>query len=110
MEITLRGLIDEIKKIEGVKKVSVISRTGIPLNGDSYENQETFAAMSAIILGAAETAATSISGVKKIIVFLESGDILLILSVGKRGVLSILSTRDVTKDIEHLLDKFRHII
>ncbi len=110
MDVALRKLIEEIKKIEGVKKVSVISRTGIAVNGDSYENHETFAAMSAIILGAAETALSRMGSVKKVVVFADSGDLLLLLPAGRRGVLVILAEKDVGDRIGHFLEQFKEHI
>ncbi len=110
MEPSLRKVIEEIKEIEGVKKVSVVSRTGIPVNGDTYQAQETFAAMSAIILGAAETAASTLGTVKKVIISLDSGDMLLLLPAGRRGILVLLTEKDVSGKLDYFREKLKNLI
>ena len=107
---SLRSLVDEIKKVEGVKKVTVISRTGIGVEGDEYENHDTFSAMSAILLGSSETALTSLSKVKKVLVETEDEGYLLVVPAGKRGLLAILCSEDVYPKIKHLLPEFEQFI
>ena len=110
MDTALKNLLDEIKKISGVKKVSVVSRTGMNVGGDTYENQDTFAAMTAIILGAAETASSSIGNVKKVVITIEPNNILLLLPAGRRGILAILAEEDISEKIRNLINKFKEII
>ena len=107
---SLRSLLEEIKKIESVKKVTVISRTGIGVEGDEYENHDTFSAMSAILLGASETALVSLSKVKRVLVETENEEYLLVVPAGKRGLLAILCTEDIYPKIKHLLPEFEKFI
>ncbi len=53
----IRNVLEQVKALDHVSTVSLISRGGLYILGDSPKgvHQETFAAMSAIIFGAAET-------------------------------------------------------
>ncbi len=110
MAITKKDLIDQLKNVEGVEKVALISRTGMFIDGDEFDDLDTFSAMSAIILGAAETASTGIGAVRKVVVHFEEGRMLIITSAGKRGVLVLLANRDVYEKIESLKEGFREFI
>ncbi len=110
MAITKKDLIEQLKSIEGVERVALISRTGMFIEGDEFDDLDTFSAMSAIILGAAETASTGIGAVKKVVVHFDEGRMLLITSAGKRGVLVILAHNDVYDKIKSLKEGFREFI
>jgi len=110
MAITKRDLIDQLKNIEGVERVALLSRTGMFIEGDEFGDLDTFSAMSAIILGAAETASTGVGEVKKVIVHFQEGRVLVITSAGKRGVLVVLANRDVYDKIESIKEGFRAFI
>jgi predicted regulator of Ras-like GTPase activity (Roadblock/LC7/MglB family) len=60
----IRKVLDEIKALEYVTGVSLISRGGLFILGDAPKgvHQETFAAMAAIMLGAAETSSAELKG------------------------------------------------
>jgi len=53
----ISGILDEMRERESIIEVSLISRGGLYVMGDVPPgvHQETFAAMTAIIIGAAET-------------------------------------------------------
>lgn len=87
----IRSVLDEIKAMEHVSGVSLISRGGLYILGDAPKgvHQETFAAMSAIMLGAAETTSTEMKdNLKSLQIKLNERDLLL-LSAGSRYLLTI---------------------
>ncbi len=110
MSITQKDVLDSIRGIEGVEKVALISRTGMFIDGDSFDEEDTFSAMSAIILGAAETATMGIGALKKIVVHLDDDKMFIITSVGKKGVLVVLAEKDVYDEIEKIKGEFESII
>ena len=59
MTKVLTEILNELKTIKGVVSVTLVSRSGMFIAGDFPENthSEVYAAMSAIILGAAEATA-----------------------------------------------------
>lgn len=110
MSDTIRDALDSIGGIDGVEKVALISRTGMFIEGDSFDGGDTFSAMSAIILGAAETATMGMGALKKVVVHLDDGKNLIITSVGKKGVLAVLADRDVYDEIEKIKGRFENLI
>jgi hypothetical protein len=60
--IALEDILGKIKQFEGVRDATVVSRSGMHIAGKvpTGTHQETFVAMSAILLGAAETAASEL--------------------------------------------------
>ncbi len=106
----VRTALDEIKKVEHVTEVSLVSRGGMYIMGGPPRgvHRETFSAMSAIIFGAAET--TSIEMKDKLIkVVLELGEqkmtllnvglkYLLVVSIDKDGDVEAIS-RDARESI-----------
>ncbi len=107
---SLRELLEEFKARTGADKVVLVSRTGMFIEGDDLDNQDTFSAMSAIVLGASETATSSIGPVDKIVVEIQKGYKLIITSAGKRGVLAVISKKDHGEDIALLKDKLKDVI
>ncbi len=105
-----KELLDEIKRVGGVEKVALVSRTGMFIDGDNFVESDTFSAMSAIILGAAETASMGIGTVGKVVVHFEDGKLFLVIPAGKKGVLVILGERDVYEDISELVRAFDSFI
>jgi len=87
----IRNVLEEIKTMEHVLGVSLISRGGLFILGDAPKgvHQETYAAMSAIMLGAAETTSTEMKeSLKNLQIKLNERD-LIILSAGSRYMLAI---------------------
>ena len=104
---------DEFKRFKensGATKVILVSRTGMFIEGDSLDNQDTFAAMSAIVLGASETATSVLGRVKRITVELDGGHKLHITSVGKKGVLAVISRDYIWNHIDDLRDRIKNMI
>lgn len=60
--VALEEILDNIKKVEGITDAVLVSRSGMHIAGDvpSGAHAETFVAMSAILLGAAETATSEL--------------------------------------------------
>ncbi len=106
----IRDEFERFKRDVGASKVILVSRTGMFIEGDSLENQDTFAAMSAIVLGASETATNILGKVKRITVELDGGHKLHITSVGKRGVLAVISRDDIWEHIDRLRERIRDMI
>ena len=106
----IKEIFEELKKNKGVEKVVLVSRTGMFIEGDDLENQDTFSAMSAIVLGASETATSTIGNVEKITVDLEKGHKLVIAPAGKRGVLAIVSREDIWDSIKKAREKLKDVI
>ncbi len=110
MSGSIKEIFEELKKNKGVEKVVLVSRTGMFIEGDDLENQDTFSAMSAIVLGASETATSSIGDVEKITVDLEKGHKLVITPAGKRGVLAVITKEDFWEKIKEMRDKLKDVI
>ncbi|NPA74619.1 MAG: dynein regulation protein LC7 [Euryarchaeota archaeon] len=107
---TVREMIEEFKSKTGVDKVVLVSRTGMYMEGDDIENQDTFSAMSAIVLGAAETATSALGTVERICVEIEKGVLLTITAAGRRGVLAVISKEDHWNEIVELKEKLKGVI
>ncbi len=107
---SIQSILAQFKSSTGVNKVLVVSRTGMFIEGDYLDNQDTFSAMSAIVLGASETATSMLGGVERIVIHLEEGYKLTITSAGKRGVLAVISTKDHWKEISQLKEKLKDLL
>ncbi len=107
---TVKELLETFKEKSNVDKVILVSRTGMFIEGDELENQDTFSAMSAIVLGASETATSAIGAVEKIVVDIDKGYKLTITAAGKRGVLAVISKEEHWDEIAVLKDKLKDLI
>ncbi len=106
----LKNEFERFKEDSGANKVILVSRTGMFIEGDSLDNQDTFAAMSAIVLGASETATSVLGRVERITVELDGGHKLHIASVGKRGVLAVISKDYIWDHIDDLREKIKELV
>ena len=87
----IRNVLDEIKGQDHVSSVSLISRGGLYIMGDSLKgvHPETFAAMTAIMIGAAETASAEMKeGLGHVLIKLSERDLIL-MGAGTRYMLAI---------------------
>lgn len=95
---TLIEILKELRKIGDIQGSSVISRDGLVIVSDLSKdvNEETFAAMSAAIEGAAETAVAELNqgNLNQIIIDANKGKIITI-SAGKKAILVILAKSDI---------------
>ncbi|MGD0057010.1 MAG: roadblock/LC7 domain-containing protein [Methanomassiliicoccales archaeon] len=87
----IRNVLEDIKNLEHVKDVSLISRGGMYISGDPPKgvHQETFAAMSAIILGAAETTSAELKDNFNRVVLQLAGRNLILTGAGPRYLLVV---------------------
>src|SRR5512137_1762921 len=96
--LALEELLDEIRSIPSVFEATVVSRSGMHIAGDAPKgvHLETFVAMSAILLGAAETATAELKDkLQYVCVELARGKMLLI-SAGPRALLVVNSSKDMS--------------
>ncbi len=100
--MTMKNLIDEVlrelKTVGGIESSAVVTRDGLLVASDTSADvdSETFAAMSASMAGAAETAMVEVKGGAAARVIVESEKSKLIaLGAGSKVLLVVLTKRDV---------------
>lgn len=96
--LALEEVLDEIRSIPSVYEATVVSRSGMHIAGDAPKgvHLETFVAMSAILLGAAETATAELKDkLQYVCIELSRGKMVLI-SAGPRALLVVTSTKDMS--------------
>lgn len=87
----VRAVLEEIKHLDHVQEVSLISRGGMYVLGDGPKgvHLETYAAMSGIMVGAAETTAAELKdNLKHVIIKLTDRDLIL-MGASNRYILCI---------------------
>ena len=94
----LTEILQSLKKIGDIQGSSAISRDGLTIASDLSKDtdEETFAAMSAAMQGAAETAVSELKqgNLNQIIVDAQNGKIITI-SAGEKAILVILAKPDI---------------
>ena len=113
----VRSALDEIKKMDHVLDASLVSRGGMYVMGGPLKglHRETYAAMSAIVIGAAETTSTELKDkLNRVTIELTEQTVILI-SIGPKYLLAILvdhgadrekivtQTRDVMSNVEMII-------
>jgi predicted regulator of Ras-like GTPase activity (Roadblock/LC7/MglB family) len=96
--LALEHVLDEIRAIPSVYEATVVSRSGMHIAGDAPKgvHLETFVAMTAILLGAAETATSELKDkLQYVVVELTRGKMLL-MSAGQRALLVVTSSKDIS--------------
>lgn len=100
--LALEEVLDEIRSIPSVYEVTVVSRSGMHIAGDAPKgvHLETFVAMSAILLGAAETATGELKDkLQYVAIELTRGRMMLV-SAGARALLVLTASKDIpTQDL-----------
>jgi predicted regulator of Ras-like GTPase activity (Roadblock/LC7/MglB family) len=99
--LALEEVLDEIRSVPSVYEATVVSRSGMHIAGDAPKgvHLETFVAMSAILLGAAETATSELKDkLQYIVVELGRGKMLLT-SAGPRALLIVTASKDIATDL-----------
>ncbi len=89
----VRSALDEIKKLDHVLDASLVSRGGMYIMGGPLKglHRETYAAMSAIMIGAAETTSTELKDkLNRVCVELTEQTVILI-SMGPKYLLAVLA-------------------
>ncbi len=113
----VRTALEDIKKIDNIVDASLVSRGGMFITGGTPRgvHRETFAAMSAIIFGAAETTSAEMKD-KLSKVLLELGDqTVMLLGVGPKYLLVITAAKDadaekVTRESKDIITKVESLL
>jgi len=104
--IAIEKILDEVRSIPSVYEATVVSRSGMHIAGDSPRgvHLETYVAMSAILLGAAETATAEMKDkLQYVSVELSRGKMVLT-SAGTRALLVVTSSHEIqTPDLANRL-------
>ncbi len=94
----LKNILEDLDKIGDIKGSAVISTDGLQIASNIKENTDidTFAAMSAAMQGAAETAVSELKqgNLNQIIIDADKGKLITI-SAGKNAILVILANSDI---------------
>jgi hypothetical protein len=93
----LDSILEDLKRIGGISGSAIVSKDGLAIASDLGEKDiDTFAAMSAAMQGAAETAASELKqgSLKQIIIDADNGKIITI-STGEEAILVILAKPDI---------------
>lgn len=96
--LALEEVLDEIRSIPSVYEATVVSRSGMHIAGDAPKgvHLETFVAMSAILLGAAETATAELKDkLQNVSIELSRGRMVLV-SAGNRALLVLTASKDIS--------------
>jgi predicted regulator of Ras-like GTPase activity (Roadblock/LC7/MglB family) len=96
----IESILDEVKKLEGVSSAVLVSRTGVHIAGALPEgaHAETYVAMFAILLGAAETATSELNeGLRNICICLETSKVLIV-SDGPKALYVVTASKDADED------------
>jgi predicted regulator of Ras-like GTPase activity (Roadblock/LC7/MglB family) len=90
----IREVLNELRSLGEIANAAVVSRSGMLIDGDApeYIHMETFGAMMAIMLGAAETATSESADPLKHIVVELQGSSLILMGAGQRILLSCFVT------------------
>lgn len=95
--LAIDKILDEVRSIPSVYEATVVSRSGMHIAGDSPKgvHLETYVAMSAILLGAAETATAEMKDkLQYVSVELSRGKMLLT-SAGNRALLVVTASHEM---------------
>lgn len=107
--LAVEQVLDEIRAIPSVYEATVVSRSGMHIAGDAPKgvHLETFVAMSAILLGAAETATAELKDkLQYVVVELTRGKMVL-MSAGQRALLVVTASKDMsTSDLTAKMKDF----
>lgn len=103
--LALEEVLDEIRSVPSVYEATVVSRSGMHIAGDSPKgvHLETFVAMSAILLGAAETATAELKDKLQHVTVELSRDRMVLVSAGPRALLVLTASKEM--DAKELAEK-----
>jgi predicted regulator of Ras-like GTPase activity (Roadblock/LC7/MglB family) len=96
----LEGILKEVERVPGVSDAVLVSRSGMHIAGSVPEgaHTETFVAMFAILLGAAETATSELKErLESVVIELESSKILIV-NDGPKAIFVLRTDRDTDVD------------
>lgn len=92
----IERVLEEVKVLEGVSSVILVSRTGVHIAGSlpAGTHAETFVAMFAILLGAAETATSELrERLKNIGISLETSKVLIV-NNGPKALYVVVASKE----------------
>lgn len=95
--LALEEVLDEIRSVPSVYEATVVSRSGMHIAGDAPKgvHLETFVAMSAILLGAAETATSELKDKLQYVAIELSRGKMVLVSAGGRALLIVTASKDM---------------
>jgi predicted regulator of Ras-like GTPase activity (Roadblock/LC7/MglB family) len=95
--LALEEILDEIRSVPSIYEATVVSRSGMHIAGDAPKgvHLETFVAMSAILLGAAETATAELKDRLPYIAGELARGKMVLVSAGSRSLLVLTASKDV---------------
>ncbi len=96
--LALEQVLDEVRSIPSVYEATVVSRSGMHIAGDAPKgvHLETFVAMSAILLGAAETATAELKDKLQYVVIELGRGKMVLMSAGARALLVVTASKDMS--------------
>jgi len=101
---TIEDILEEVKKEPGIDNLTLVSRTGMHIAGDAPKevHQETYVAMSAILLGSSETATSELDDNLEYVLVELSNSRILIQECSKSAILvaKLRSNSDVEMVLE----------
>ncbi len=102
---SIEKLLDGLKKNSDVTDATIISRSGMHIAGNvpEHAHRETFVAMSAILLGAAETATSELKEKLSHVTIELKNTYILILNCGPKALLAIKMSKN--GDIEKVISQ-----
>lgn len=94
----LEQILDEVRSIPSVYEATIVSRSGMHIAGDAPRgvHLETFVAMSAILLGAAETATAELKDKLQFVVVELTRGKMVLMSAGPRALLVVTASKDMS--------------
>lgn len=96
----IERVLEEVKVLEGVSSVILVSRTGVHIAGSlpPGTHAETFVAMFAILLGAAETATSELrERLNNIGISLETSKVLIV-NDGPKALYVVVTSKDADEE------------
>lgn len=114
----LKKILLNLHNLGSIEASAVVSRDGLLISANLPEGvkAETFAAMAATMLGAAETATAELNkGLPKKMIVESKGGKLLCMGTGSRGLLIVMTTSDarlglIMVELEKAGEKIKNII
>ncbi|MFW6176611.1 MAG: roadblock/LC7 domain-containing protein [Thermoplasmatota archaeon] len=110
---SIEVLLEDIKQNPEIKNVTLVSRSGMHIAGEVPKNshRETFVAMSAILLGSAETATSELEDELSYVLVELKNSRILILNSGSSAILVIklISDSNIDEIIDYLEDPIKDI-
>ncbi len=110
---SIEVLLEDIKENPEIKNVTLVSRSGMHIAGEVPKNshRETFVAMSAILLGSAETATSELEDELSYVLVELKNSRILILNSGPSAILvaKLVSDSNIEDIIDYLEDPIKDI-